>query len=247
MRIALLADLHGNAVALEAVLKQPDVQTCDEVIFVGDLVMNGPYPGECLARVMALDAWGVVGNTDLEVLAGGDPVVAWVRQKLPPEGLNYLARLPISLRISPKEGPGAQDDLLVVHSTPRSPFDLLILEPHPLGTSFHQITSEAEATAMVRGVEAALMVSGHLHYASQRRVGNLQVASIGSVGFPYDGDARAAYAVAIWASGVWRLEHRRVAYDSEQVAKSLEASDVPFAQRYAAMIRQAAWQPSSQL
>jgi protein phosphatase len=247
MKIALLADAHGNVDALEAVLKELGVQACDEIVFVGDLVMNGPHPVECLARIMALSVRSVIGNTDLEVLAGADPVAAWTRQRLSSAGLSYLAHLPISYRIAPKAGLDVQDDLLVVHSTPRSPFDLLILKPHPLGTSFKEVTPKTEATEMVRGIQAELMVSGHLHYASERRIGNLQIASLGSVGFPYDGDTRAAYAVAIWDDGVWRLEHRRVAYDGERVARTVETSDMPFAQRYAAMIRRADWLPRSSL
>jgi hypothetical protein len=74
-------------------------------------------------------------------------------------------------------------------------------------------------------------------------VADRSVTSIGSVGFPFDLDPRAAYALARWQDGRWTVEHRRVAYDHEAVARQLEMSDIPFATRYATMIRQAKWLP----
>lgn len=241
----MLAHVHGNNATLEAVLVEPELQTCDRFIFAGDLVMNGPQPKKCLSRIMVLGCGGVIGNTDLEVLTGNDPVASWTRKRLSGDALEYLATLPTLHRITPTDDPF--DDLVVVHATPRSSFDLLILEPHPLGTTFTEVTPEPEARAMMRGVEAGLLVFGHLHYASARRLGHVQVASLGSVGFPFDGDPRAAYAVAEWTGASWRLEHHRVAYDHEQVAQMLEASTIPSAARYAAMIRKARWLPRSHI
>ena len=96
---------------------------------------------------------------------------------------------------------------------------------------------------MLAGVEFQTMVYGHLHYASAARRRNGQLFSIGSVGFPYDGDPRAAYALADWDGREWKLAHRRVDYDHESVARAVERSDMLFAARYAAMLRAANWLP----
>lgn len=247
-RVALLADVHGNLAALEAVLAEPGVRSCDHVVFLGDAVMNGPRPAECLTLLMSLGLPAVIGNTDLEVLAGADPVAAWARERLSPEGLLFLARLPLTFRLPP-QGPGSGQagddtrDLLLMHASPRSSFDLPILEAHPLGTTFTRPSTDGELGALFRGSRAGLGVFGHIHYTSRRRLGGQALASVGSVGFPFDGDRRAAYAVATWRGGSWTLDHRRVSYDSEAVAREVETSGLPFAPRSAAMLRQARWLP----
>ncbi|WP_180970273.1 metallophosphoesterase family protein [Deinococcus planocerae] len=246
--VALLADVHGNLAALEAVLAEPEVRACDEVVFLGDAVMNGPWPAECLALLRELGCRAVIGNTDLEVLAGADPVAAWARERLSPEELLFLARLPLTLRRAPggldsAQAEGGTRDLLLMHASPRSSFDLPLLEPHPLGTTFTRACADGELRAMFRGSHAGLGVFGHIHYASWRGLGGQALASVGSVGFPFDGDRRAAYAVATWRGGGWTLDHRRVAYDSEAVAREVAACGLPFASRSAAMLRQARWLP----
>jgi len=248
--IALLADIHGNLAALEAVLAEPAVQACDHVVCLGDALLNGPRPAECLARLMELRLPAVIGNTDLEVLAGVDPVAAWARARLSPAGLLYLAQLPLTLRLSaggtdPAHLQDDGQDLLLMHASPRSSFDLPILESHPLETTFLGAASDEELRIMFGGSRAALSVFGHIHYASRRHLDGREIASTGSVGFPFDGDLRAAYAVATSHAGQWTLDHRRVAYDSGAVALELESLDLPYASRSAAMLRQARWLPRS--
>jgi diadenosine tetraphosphatase ApaH/serine/threonine PP2A family protein phosphatase len=242
--IALLADIHGNLAALEAVLADLAQVRPSRLVLMGDLVMNGPYPGETLARLMALDAPGVMGNTDDNVVADNDPVGSWTRRQLDPAALAYLAALPLAQRITPPGGLSPQDDLLIVHSTPRSYNDLLILALQ-IGTSFTEITPPAEAEAMLAGARANLMVYGHIHYVSEGQIGSQRVMSLGAVGFPFDNNPAAAYALARWTPEGWTIEHRRVPYDHEAVARALDNSTIPGAARFAARIRTAAWLPRS--
>ncbi|MBB5235754.1 metallophosphoesterase family protein [Deinococcus budaensis] len=246
--VALVSDIHGNIAALEAVLVEPDVRACDQIVFLGDALLNGPRPAECLARLMELDLPAVIGNTDLEVLAGVDPVAAWVRAQLSPAGLVYLAQLPLTLRLSagqtdPANSQDGGQNLLLMHASPRSSFDLPLLEPHPLETTFLEASTDGELRTLFAGSRAALSVFGHIHYASRRILDGREIASVGSVGFPFDGDPRAAYAVATRRAEGWMLDHRRVTYDHEAVAREVESSDLPFASRSAAMLRQARWLP----
>lgn len=240
--VALLADIHGNAAALEAVIGEPRVRGCDQVVMLGDLVLGGPRPEECLDRMTSLGALGVLGNADLKVLAGDDPEAEWTRTRLTSEGLALLARLPFGHRICVPHTL-ATSDLLITHSSPRSPFDLLV--PESLVPTFgtKPATQEATLRDQFRGVQAGLFVFGHIHYASARAVDGLEIASIGSVGFPFDGDHRAAYAVASWQGESWRLDHYRVNYDWSAVVGEIETSTAPFKARYAAMLRAACWQP----
>jgi protein phosphatase len=229
--------------ALDAVLADAATQGLDGYVFAGDLVMNGPRPAETLDRIIDLHASGVIGNTDEEVLADRDPVGQWTAERIGADGCAFLRSLPLAQRITFSAGSSPRDDLLIVHSTPRSCWDLLILAPHPLGTTFTQTTPPDEAAQMLGEARANLIVYGHIHYVSEGIISGQRAISIGSVGYPFDGDRRAAYAIAEWNGQTWSIAHRRVAYDYERVARMIEQSDQPYTSRYARMLRAANWFP----
>ncbi len=233
-RIALLSDVHGNEAALRAVLEDLARAPCDEVVVAGDLVLFGPRPAGALELLRSLDARFVLGNTDRDVVrsSGEDPGLVWVAERIGAEGLAFLAELPLEVRVTPPGG-----DLLVVHATPTDVDGLLVTEPNPLTP--WPVTTEAEAARLLGSAQADLVVHGHIHYASSGVRAGRRIASIGSVGFPFDGDPRAAWAVGAWDGRDWRLEHRRVSYDHEAVAAELERSGAPFAETAAARIREA--------
>jgi protein phosphatase len=239
--VAILADVHGNADALQAVLEDLRANPTDRVVLGGDLVMNGAKPAEALRLLRDLGAPGVVGNTDLYVLNGIDSMATWVQTHLKEDDLAYLAALPVSLRVTPPGGRSPDDDLMVVHSTPRDPDDLLILEVHPFGTSFTETTPPEQAQKMLCNERANLIVYGHIHYFSVGIVDDIRMASVGSVGFPFDHDPRAAYGVATWDGQNWALEPRRLAYNHKQTAAEIEQSDMPFSSSMARRIREADW------
>lgn len=244
--VAVLADIHGNFFALEAVLEDLKQHKVDEIVFAGDLVMNGPRPKESITTIRSVQARSVIGNTDLEVVTNNDIVGQWTRGQLDNDDIAYLENLPVIEHICPPNGVSPQDNLLIVHSTPRDPFDLLILEPHPLGTTFTNITPIQEAIQMIQNHKANLMVYGHIHYYSCKTIRGQRIASLGSVGFPFDGDHRAAYTIVTWNVNQWECIEYRVCYDHEHVARELETSTIPFPLRYAKMIREANWLPRAQ-
>lgn len=186
--IAIISDIHGNAPALKAVLADARERNVQSFIVAGDLVMNGPKPAEALPLLRGLEASTLVGNTDLEVVADVGPVASWTRRQVGKVGVEYLRALPTKYRVTPPGGRTPFDDLLVVHSSPRSCNDLLVLEPHPLGTTFTHPTPMGDAEAMLGSQRADLIVFGHIHYASSGTVRGQRLASTGSVGFPFDGD-----------------------------------------------------------
>lgn len=241
--IGLLADIHGNALALEAVLADAGEGGVHGFVVAGDLVMNGPKPAEALALTRQLDAPVLVGNTDLEAVEGTAPVAQWTRGQIGQAGVAYLRALPTKHHVTPPGGYTPFDDLLVVHASPRNCNDLLILEPHPLGTTLTHPTPPDDVETMLGGEKANLIVFGHIHYASSGSVRGQRLTSIGAVGFPFDGDTRAAYALASWDGGNWRVEHRRVVYDHQAVASDIEHSGQPSPARYARMVREANWFP----
>ena len=243
--VVVLADVHGNAVALRAVLNALEGQTYDALVFAGDLVLNGPRPAETLAIIRALNAPAVQGNADRYICDPDhiDHGVQWARERLDTEAIAFLSDLPFTHRITPPGRKSPDDDLLIVHATPTDIEAVLTLEPDRFGLL--TVTPQPEAERMLGTAQADLILAGHLHYASSGRVGDRRCATVGSVGFPYDGDVRAAYARAVWDGLNWEVEHCRVAYDHLQVAAEVEQSGFPFAAIAAERLRHARFIPQA--
>ena len=244
-KVAILADIHGNLHALEAVLLDIEAQSPNVVVFGGDYASKGPNPAECVEIARRSGHSAIVGNTDLDVLNKNGAEERWMREQLGKENLAYLQSLPPLKRITPPDGTGHLDDLLIVHSTPRSCYDLLILEPSPISQTpiFLDPTPAEDAIKMLADAKANLIVYGHIHFISQGDIDGQRVESIGAVGFPFDSDHRAAYAIATWNSGkrMWHVEHHRVSYDYERAISDLENSTHPYPERSIRMLRDARW------
>lgn len=239
--VAIVADVHGNAAALEAVLADLATRPVDATVVAGDLVLFGPRPAAALARVRALEAVVIFGNTDRLLVgdvpeSGLDAVLDWCRARIGEEGVRYLAALPFEHRITPPGGRSPDDDLLVVHATPTDVHAVLLLEPGPFGTD---VTPAPEAAALVGAARAKLIVYGHIHYASAGIVAGRRLASVGAVGFPLDGDPRAAYALVEWDGDDWSVTHHRVAYDHLAVADEVRRSALAVADRLARRLTEA--------
>lgn len=231
--VAVLSDIHGNAAALAATLADLAAQPHEAVVIAGDLVLNGPRPAESLARVRERNVPTIVGNTDRffapDHSEAGSPGVRWVRERLGTDGVAYLLALPFDHRITPPDGSSPDDDLLIVHASPQDVNTAVITEPNAASASGSRITPEDEAAQLIGGARANLILYAHIHYASSGTVRGQRLASIGAVGFPFDGDQRAAYALVTWDGANWQVAHRRVAYDVQAVIADLRASDAPFA------------------
>src|SRR5437763_5137516 len=104
MRVAVISDIHGNQIALEAVLRdlahQPAV---DQIVIAGDLCLNGPCPREVLEMVQELGCPVLQGNVDAQIVADSldkgtkkRNIISWTREQIGQEGIDYLASLPFS-------------------------------------------------------------------------------------------------------------------------------------------------------
>ena len=122
MRVAVISDIHGNQVALEAVLEDLSLQSgIDHLVIAGDLCLNGPCPGQVLETVQKLGCPVIQGNVDAEVVNGAPEkgakkrtTVGWTREEIGQAGIDYLASLPFSHGIPNPAG----SDLLIVHANP---------------------------------------------------------------------------------------------------------------------------------
>jgi len=167
MRVAALCDVHGNLPALEAVLAEVAATDVDRILCGGDVVA-GPFPRECLERLLALDAVFVRGNGDR---APSD----WVAERLDPLTLEFLRELPVAVPVG---------DVLYCHGSPRSDEEILT-----------RVSPEERVRAALAGVEERIVVGGHTHVQYDRVVDGIRFVNAGSVGRPYEGRPGAFWAI----------------------------------------------------
>lgn len=240
MRVALFGDVHGNTVALDAVLTDIERRAVDLVVCVGDIAANGPDPGGALDRVRERADVTVMGNVDAgtveppewwrdpslreipDVHHPGILIGVWAAEVVDDDQRAWLAALPLTASV---DLDGAQ--LVAYHGSPRSFDDYL--------TAW---TSEEEVAEMVGDVEGDVLVGGHTHVPMLRRWGGRTLVNTGSVGLPFarygaagavDLTDRAAYAIVERDDDGLHVEHREVPIDADAVRALVRGSDMPFA------------------
>ena len=213
MRVAVLADIHGNLPALEAVLAEPDVVAADAVVLLGDIAL-GPMPAESLDVLAALGAravW-VHGNCEREAVSAydGEPVpgpngdaARDTASLLDRRHRDLLDGLPLTVTLD-VDGLGPT---LFCHATPRRD-DEFVLVDSPL-----PVWRRALA-----GVAEAVVVMGHTHMPFDRLVDGRRVVNPGGVGMSYGAPA------ACWALLGPSVQLRRTPYDVEAAASRIAAS-----------------------
>jgi predicted phosphodiesterase len=220
MRIGFFSDIHGNVLALEAVLEDMRRTGVDAHVCAGDLVAFGPRPREVLQRLNEIEDLMIVrGNTerwldvvrdrplgpyDEKVLDKVRPALAWTIEKLPDDSITILADLPLSGMM---EGDGVA--MLVEHASPGS--DWVGIQPE---------TEDGRLEEMFHGFEGEGFVCGHTHKPLVRKTGEILVVNDGSVGFPYDGVPRPSWTL-VEVDGGLTAEIRRVDYDRDAVRRDM--------------------------
>ena len=200
--LALLYDIHGNLPALEAVLA--DAGDPDGFVLGGDYAVAGAWPRETVERLKELDnATWIRGNADRWLVDRSDapdpvgPIAERCAELLGEELVAELVALPETAVV---------DGTLYCHASPQSDMEPFFPEP-----------GERDAELLM-GVEARRVVCGHIHVSFDRvGPGGIEIVNPGSVGMPWDGDHRAAYAVIDGD----RLERRRVEYDWQASAAAV--------------------------
>jgi predicted phosphodiesterase len=226
--LAVLYDIHGNLPALEAVLEDGRAAGASGFVLGGDYALFGPFPAETVAALQALpDATWIRGNVDRWSAQPGDApddelirdAIGACRESLGEAVVHELGELPEQVVVA---------GTLFCHASPVS--DVRSFMPSPGD-------DEAELLA---GVREGRVVFGHTHLAFVRSgPSGISLFNPGSVGMPFDGDVRAAYALM---DEDGRLSHRRVSYEVERSAAAMieRFGDVAWARRSADRLRRAA-------
>jgi diadenosine tetraphosphatase ApaH/serine/threonine PP2A family protein phosphatase len=204
---ALLYDIHGNLPALEAVIADAESCGAESFLLGGDYALTGAYPQECVRRIEGLTGSWIRGNTERWLEDPSDApdddllhsLIEYCRAQLGGAQVETLFNLPPTLSV---------DGVLVCHASPHD--DMLTFMPEPTDADHQLLANTSEEVVFF----------GHSHLQFQRAAeGGRLLVNPGSVGMPFDGDRRAAY--ALWGGGR-EVELRRVEYDSDAYAADIE-------------------------
>ncbi len=212
-RLAILADIHGNLPALEAVLADLAAFPVDGVIVAGDLVNWGPFSAAVVERALA-EGWAVIrGNNEFYLLdyltprapAVWDdpahyPLLPWLREQLGDQLHARIATWPDSLSVRPPDAP----PLLVIHGSPRDNAEGIV-----------PAIEEAALAPLLAGVTEGTIVAAHTHLPMDRQIGRWHLLNPGSVGVPLQGELVASYLLLEGTAGGWRGTFRRVPFSNE--------------------------------
>jgi predicted phosphodiesterase len=218
VRLAVISDIHGNLVALEAALDDIRRRAPDAIVNLGDCVTSPLWPRETFELLDTLGVPTVRGNHDRWIGAmpehEASPTILFTHQSLTPAQRAALGALPSSVAVA--------DGVLAVHGTPASDVEYL-LEQKVDGRL--ALATPAVLSARLEGVAADLILCGHSHHqhAAWASGGRL-VVNPGSVGHPrsVDSDDRprveagsphARFAVLTRRGGQWTAELIALAYD----------------------------------
>jgi putative phosphoesterase len=230
-RVIVLSDVHGNAVALEAVRKAIRTEKPDYVAVAGDLVLNGPDPAGTvdLLREMESDGAAIIsGNTDVAVAdfdyaaafpwyTDGVPemyqaATEWAHDELGDERIAWLRRLPSERRLRADDG----TMILVCHASPGSQT-----------AGFDQALDPSVIIERAAGTDARVIACGHTHLPEIRDLGWKLIVNDGSAGYVMDGDPTASWARIDIVDGDITAEIRRTEFDALAVANAISARGLP--------------------
>lgn len=219
MRIAFLADIHGNLPAFETALEHVAQQHIDQIILVGDIVVGSPQSAACWQLAHSLHIPIVRGNHERYVghygtehadPAWADPQygpVHWAVAQFSPDERQRFMELPFSYQS--EEFPG----MMVLHSSMRNDRD-----------SLAPYTSDAELEHLFAGCDQPVIIRAHNHVCQLRQWGERRIITCGSVGLPLDGKASAQYLIMELRHSGWYVQHQSVDYDLQATLRHYETS-----------------------
>jgi putative phosphoesterase len=228
----VIADIHGNWMALEAVLGELERLGVDRLVCLGDVAALGPRPREVVRRLRELDVPCVLGNTDawnidLALLeresdtAVVQDMVRWSTAQLAADDLDWLRSFPLTRQIAL-----GGESLVMFHGS-----------PHSNNAVLAATTPGEELDELFAGYDATLFAGGHTHIQLLRRHGDLRLLNPGSVGLPGTGPGTpglpvnerscwAEFAIVDTSRGV-SVDLRRLPLDADALRASVLGSELP--------------------
>lgn len=219
MKLAVLADIHGNFAALQAVTAHLEQWQPDYVVVAGDIVNRGPRSLECLRFIQQRQrchGWLTIrGNHEDYVITQAQPDTPrsgpafeahrnsyWTYQQLNGH-VSALSAMPFQCKLAAPDG----TEICITHASIQNTRNGI----YP-GIPDEELRQKIEPAA-------SLFCVGHTHLPLIHRLEQTLIVNAGAVGLPFDGDTRASYAQIQWRSGQWSAEIIRLAYDRQQAER----------------------------
>jgi putative phosphoesterase len=219
MRLAILADIHGNIPALEAALKEIEEDVVDGFIVAGDMVA-GPNSVEVINRLRELNAWMIRGNNEgyiLRFASGEAPdwwytarqwsFMHWNYRRMDDDTLDFIKALPEQRTINF----AGTDPIRIVHGSPRNISELVYPE------------KDMSLLHIALGMTSEpVLIFGHTHLPWQERLDGRLALNPGSVCGTFMGKTGGSYAILSWEPDRWEVELRELHYDISLARKAFE-------------------------
>lgn len=216
MKVAIIADIHGNLPALEAVLADIEKQDVDKIVCAGDV---------CNPFKESKDVWEKLKKLNIPTVRGNheDYLIkyffnyeekTWSRvnvkalkcmaEYLGKEVVGEFRNLPFSMTIQGPKG----NDIYICHASPVS----------NKKTCYYGIDNEMESA--LKKIDASVIVGAHNHIQWNCEWNEKSLVLAGSLGMPLNDDSKAQYLILTFRDDAWSFEHKRVEYDNEYIARS---------------------------
>src|SRR5660397_225160 len=202
--LAFISDLHGNAVALRAVLTDLQERGAARIYCLGDLVGYGPNPNGVIDLVRETGIPTVAGNYDdgvgfnrghcgcwypnEEAELIGTASYGFTASEVTDDRKKWLRELPFSLQVS-----AGNKSMLLVHGSPRRINEYLLPERAP--RTYERLAAE---------IQDDTLIFGHTHTPWSGKFKGVRFINVPSLGRPKDGDPRAAYTLHHPARDPWQ-------------------------------------------
>jgi predicted phosphodiesterase len=212
MRVALLSDMHGNAVAFRAALADLEDRQPDLIVALGDVAQGGPQPHECVELLQELGCPCVFGNSDEFLLTldlGAEEAedverlletARWSREQLGKDELDFLRGFQATVEVG---------RVLCCHATPTSNEDVVLPD-----------------TDGIPPVDADVVAAGHVHQQWLRRFDRTLWFCVGAIGV----SRWCEYALV--DDQTLAVEFRRIPFDVDALIADARAKDFPYFERW---------------
>ena len=244
MKIAIISDIHGNLLALQAVLADIARQGVDQTVNLGDILSGPLQPAQTADLLMAQSFPTIKGNHERQLLAGHAMPAAqidlrdsdgYAAAQITHAQAAWLDALPTQFALS--------DDVWLCHGTPASDLQYWMETVTPgFGDHGHpgvRAATADEVAARLGDCAYSVVLCGHTHVPRIVQCGRTLIVNPGSVGLPaYKGDRpfayviengapHARYAVLEKTGSGWQVDLRAVPYDHLAQARVAESRQRP--------------------
>jgi putative phosphoesterase len=214
MFIGLIADIHSNVVALEAVLSEMDEIGVEKILHAGDIIGYNPYPNETIELFRKRNIFSIRGNHERALLTGDMSdlnwnaacALRWTLNTISRENLGYISKLKDTETISVDDV-----EIFLVHGSPNDPDEYI-----------YPIDVEPGLLTMIC---SDILVLGHTHIQFKKQFKEGIIVNPGSAGQPRDKDPASAF--AILDTDTKGIELKRIGYDIEKVIEDMRKTYLP--------------------